>query len=81
METNAQQASEALHNRVRCAFQECGMPELRRLSLATEDDRLVIRGDVPTYYAKQVAQTLLLEMSDIGPFRNAINVNRGLAAH
>ncbi len=60
--------------RIQATLQQRLSGRVRELSLTRTVDRLVLRGLSETYYAKQLAQTIVLEQA--GPFRieNEINV-------
>ncbi len=45
-------------------FDKSGYPALRRLSCHCDDRRLVIRGQVGSYYEKQIAQASLRDLSE-----------------
>ena len=47
---------------------------VRQLSCDMEQDRVVLRGTVPCFYLKQVAQALALKTVGIGPLRSDIEV-------
>jgi hypothetical protein len=60
--------------RIQANLQQRLSGRVRELSLTRTVDRIVLRGLTETYYAKQLAQTIVLE--HVGPFRieNEINV-------
>jgi len=45
-------------------FDASGYPALRRLTCHCDGKRLFIRGSVPNYYHKQLAQSSLADLSD-----------------
>jgi hypothetical protein len=47
---------------------------IRDIQVAWRDDRLVLRGRSSTYYAKQIAQHLVMEVTSIPIIANEIEV-------
>ena len=47
---------------------------VRQLNCYVEQDRVVLRGTVPCFYLKQVAQTLALKTVGVGPLCSDIEV-------
>lgn len=47
---------------------------LRRLDCEFHDGQLVLRGRVPTYYLKQVAQTLVRQLPQVQQIENRLDV-------
>ncbi len=47
---------------------------LRRLSCEFHDGHLVLSGRVPTYYLKQVAQTLVRQLPQVRQIENRLDV-------
>ena len=47
---------------------------LRQLVCQVDRDRVIVRGTVPSYYLKQVAQTLALKAVGIGHLESDIDV-------
>jgi hypothetical protein len=52
---------------------------LRDFRVLLSDDGLVLHGHVPTYYAKQLAQQVVMETTDLPIRANQIEVDSGLA--
>lgn len=47
-------------DQVRKVWGESGFPSLKHIGCVIEEGKLVIRGNVPSYYMKQMAQVLVL---------------------
>lgn len=60
--------------RVDSVIRNCGRPEMRRVSIQAENGCVILRGEVATYYAKQVAQTLAQAVDGVSSIRNQIDV-------
>lgn len=58
-------------------FRDSGHPTLSRLSVAAQSDEIVLSGQVPTFYLKQLAQTIAVQVC--GPHRisNQTTVTNG----
>ena len=60
--------------RARATFSNSRIPSIRNLSVEEDDHGIVLRGQVPLYYHKQLAQELVLnELEDVAIF-NEIEV-------
>jgi len=51
-----------------------GYTALRRIKCQVDDGVVELRGSVPSYYLKQVAQTAVLRLSDIRQVHNRLEV-------
>lgn len=49
-------------------------PALKRVTCEFHDGLLILRGSLPTYYLKQVAQTAVAELDGIQQIENQIEV-------
>lgn len=74
--------SDDLESRILNTLHESGMHELQRVSVEIEYDRVILQGEVRTYYAKQMAQVLVGKVDGAPAIQNDINVTsaRGLTA-
>ena len=50
---------------------------LRQIDVTTEHGRIVLRGTVPSYYLKQMAQVTVLGVSGVRRIRNELKVEGG----
>ena len=51
-----------------------GYPELRLIACEFHEGVLTLRGRVSTFYLKQVAQTAVSELADVGEINNRLEV-------
>jgi hypothetical protein len=58
-------------------LQSSGFAALRRLCCEVTEAVVVVHGIVPSYYLKQVAQTLLLRLDGIRSVKNLVDVRQG----
>ncbi|HYH64843.1 MAG TPA: hypothetical protein VD866_09140 [Urbifossiella sp.] len=58
----------------RLALAQTGHTWLQRVVVVIDGDRLVLRGDVPSFYLKQVAQVTVMALPDAPGLRNEIRV-------
>lgn len=72
---NSVVSSRDLKTRVNSVLRECGRPEMKRVSIEVEGRRVILYGQVATYYAKQVAQTLAGDVSGVEDISNQIDVD------
>lgn len=61
---------------VRSRLSETGYPSLRRLEVWSECGSVVVRGAVPSFYLKQLAQTIAGEICGMARVRNETVVVR-----
>lgn len=67
---NPQVAQAAIQDALHLA----GYGELRRVQVECDCDAVTISGRVPTYYLKQLAQSIALDVPGIGQIRNELHV-------
>jgi osmotically-inducible protein OsmY len=67
----------SIESAVRDALDKTGHTWLRRVVVATEGACVVLRGTVPSYYLKQMAQTSILAISGMTALRNELRVEGG----
>jgi osmotically-inducible protein OsmY len=67
-------ASAELASRIRGTYQLRGFHCLSRLSVAVEDGLVVLSGQVPTFYLKQIAQELARHVDGVREVANRISV-------
>jgi hypothetical protein len=65
-----------LAERVQRALGATGYPPLRAIEIAVCSPLTVLRGRVPTYHLKQVAQAAAMAVAGIGAVRNDVEVVR-----
>ncbi|WP_202920264.1 BON domain-containing protein [Urbifossiella limnaea] len=51
---------------------------LQRVEVVLEAGRLVLRGEVPSFYLKQLAQVAVLALPDVPGLRNELRVTSGV---
>lgn len=56
------------------ALRATGYPNLRGLSISGAEGLVILRGKVPTYYLKQVAQTIVLKVVGVTELQNELEV-------
>lgn len=66
----SEERSAAIRQRLRAT----GSPGLRQIECECRGDQVILRGHVPTYYVKQLAQSLLLADPAIRGVENLIEV-------
>jgi hypothetical protein len=59
---------------IREAFRHSGYRSLAQLEVQAHSGRVVVSGEVPTYYMKQVAQTLTLQRCGEAQFLDEVRV-------
>jgi osmotically-inducible protein OsmY len=76
--TLAAQVLEDLHcaEHVRRALGATGYPPLRKVEVLVQGRRVILRGSVPSYFMKQVAQAAALDVPGIGEVVNEVEVVR-----
>lgn len=62
---------------VRCALASSAYSCLRRVVAATSGRNVVLSGTVPSYYLKQLAQTVVMAVPGVGVVRNELDVGLG----
>ena len=73
-------AVEPLTRRVELRLQHSGYPELQNVEVVQGHGRILLRGEVRTYFLKQLAQTLILPLPEVTAVENQVNVNSQLDA-
>jgi osmotically-inducible protein OsmY len=63
-----------LVSQIRQALQSKGHLSLRGLEFLTEDGLLILRGTVPSYYLKQLAQVTVFAVPGVAEVRNEVQV-------
>jgi osmotically-inducible protein OsmY len=61
----------------RTALQKTGHGWLQRVEVVTEDAVIVLRGRVPSYYLKQIAQATVMAVAGVEVLRNELQVEGG----
>jgi osmotically-inducible protein OsmY len=61
----------------RAALARTGYAWLQRVAVAAEAGALVLRGEVPSFYLKQLAQATVLALPGVPGVRNELRVGRG----
>lgn len=56
------------------ALGKTGYTRLQRIEVVEESGVLVLRGQVPSFYLKQIAQNIVLAVPGIGEIRNELRV-------
>ncbi|MEX0715230.1 MAG: BON domain-containing protein [Planctomycetaceae bacterium] len=72
--TNGFGTDHDLRERIGQALQDSGYPRLRSLTVDVEGGSVVLRGRVPSYYFKQVAQTVAMNAARPATLRNDLDV-------
>lgn len=57
------------------AMRTAGYPALRRLDISFGDRQILLRGTVPSYFMKQIAQEIALRAAPAEEVRNEIEVD------
>ncbi len=64
----------AIEAEAQSRLQTSGHPQLRKVSCEFHEGVLILRGQVPTFYLKQVAQTLVRRLEGVGEINNRLEV-------
>ena len=64
----------SLSERVERALRANGYPALRTIEVSVEDGRVVLKGRVPSYYMKQMAQAVTLAAAGMQELCNEVEV-------
>lgn len=67
-------AQDHLAERVEQALRATGYPALRAVDVGVRGQSVVLHGRVPTYYMKQLAQTVALEVAGVDGLCNEVEV-------
>ncbi len=65
---------EPLTRRVELCLQQSGYPELQNLEVSQGYGRIVLEGQLSTYFLKQLAQSLVLSVPEVHAVENQIDV-------
>jgi osmotically-inducible protein OsmY len=65
-----------LDERVERALRATGYLALRTLEITTRDHRVVLRGKVPSYHLKRIAQAVALAVPGVRQVRNDLDVGQ-----
>lgn len=68
------QREQALRAEIESRLRKSGYPDLQRVSCDLCEGVLTLRGRVSTFYMKQVAQTLIGQMDEVGELDNRLEV-------
>lgn len=66
--------SALLHDAVIAAFRSSGYRRLWNLECNVRDDLVILTGVLPSFYLKQVAQTIAMSVDQVRQVRNAVEV-------
>jgi hypothetical protein len=69
-----------LRIQILCALETAGYPELRSVRCQVDEGSVVLRGVLPSYHLKQVAQQAILALHDTRVVKNLIDVSSQRAA-
>ena len=64
----------SLAERIERALRTNGYPALRTIQASVEGRRVVLKGRVPSYYMKQMAQAVTLDVAGVQDLRNDVEV-------
>lgn len=64
----------AVHGEAQSRLRRSGYPELRLIACEFHQRVLTLRGRVSTFYLKQVAQTAVSDLADVGEINNRLEV-------
>lgn len=59
------------------ALNRTGHGWLRRIVVTSEDGCIVLRGQVPSFYLKQIAQSIVMVVPGVARLRNELQVRGG----
>ena len=63
-----------LAKKIEMTFDTMGYRSLRDVSCISDSGRIVLKGNTPTYYLKQVAQVIAAKVAGVGVINNQIEV-------
>lgn len=63
-----------LRERIRREFFATGYPALRSIFVFVHEGLVTLRGNVPTWFEKQLAQAVVMRLDDVESLRNEIRV-------
>ncbi len=70
-----------LAERIERALRATGYSPLRAVAVAVCGRLVILRGRVPSYYLKQLAQAAAMEVAGVGEVRNDVQVIRSHGGH
>ena len=65
---------EALCHDVHSALVATGYPQLERVTVTAHEGFVLLRGQVSTYFEKQLAQSIAMQTDGVGSLKNEIEV-------
>jgi hypothetical protein len=74
-ERNSIQEKEAVLAEVQLRFYRSPYQELRDITCDFQEGVLTLRGRVPSYFLKQIAQSIIFSMERIGEIRNRLEIS------
>ncbi len=69
-------ARKTIERTVAARLRQSPYPSLRRISCRLGDSALILRGRVPSYYMKQVAQIIAVSVDGVSVVQNELEVYR-----
>jgi hypothetical protein len=75
--SGSQRSRDFVGERAEARLHDSPYSALRTVSCRFHDGVLIVNGRVPTYYLKQVAQTLLGDMPEVSEIQNRLDVSPG----
>ncbi len=72
----AMQSRKIIEANVQARLRQSPYPSLRRISCRLVGSGLILRGRVPSYYLKQVAQSVAVSVAGVPAVRNELEVYR-----
>jgi hypothetical protein len=72
--TTPTERSELLRDAVIAALRSSGYRHLRNLECKVREDLVILMGVLPSFYLKQVAQTIVMSVDQVREVRNAVEV-------
>ncbi|WP_409999825.1 BON domain-containing protein [Gimesia panareensis] len=73
--------NEQLSHRIKSLYQTSGYRTLSRVRVDVNQDEVSLEGQVPTYFIKQVAQSLILALDQSKQVHNRLTVENGFQAY
>lgn len=74
IQIRSERTSSSLLDEIRSRLHSSGQPMLRRVECEYHEGIVILRGRAPTYYLKQVAQSIVLSHPDVEELVNQIEV-------
>ncbi len=63
-----------LAQKIKLTYNQMGYRSLAMVYCETEGSHIVLKGETPTFYLKQVAQVIAAKVAGVGSINNQINV-------